>query len=112
MVSAKAVLDVHGYKWGFPKIRGTILGGPHNKDYNILGSIYWGPPILGNYQITSLKLQQQPNHDRVRGPRGLVVIVCASATAIYMSVVIIWSSTPFCLYKPPDLFSCAMRLSI
>ena len=25
--------------WGFPKIRGTLLGGPHNKDYSILGSI-------------------------------------------------------------------------
>ena len=34
----------------FPKITGTILGGPHNKDGNILG-VYWGPPILGNYHI-------------------------------------------------------------
>ena len=25
------------YKRGFPKTRGTILGGPHNKDYSILG---------------------------------------------------------------------------
>ena len=23
---------------GFPKFRGTFLGGPHNKDYSILGS--------------------------------------------------------------------------
>ena len=36
--------------WGFPKIRGTILGVPI-KDYNILG-LYWGPPTLRNYQIT------------------------------------------------------------
>ena len=36
---------------GFPMIRGTIfLGGPHNKDYSILGSIL-GPPILGNYHM-------------------------------------------------------------
>ena len=32
--------------WGFPKIRGTLFGGPHNKDYSILGSI-WGFPYLG-----------------------------------------------------------------
>ena len=25
-------------KWGFPQIRGTLFGVPHNKDYNILGS--------------------------------------------------------------------------
>ena len=35
---------------GVPKIRGTILGGLHNKDNSILGSIL-GPLILGNYQI-------------------------------------------------------------
>ena len=27
--------------WGFPKIKGTILGGPSNKDYSILGSILY-----------------------------------------------------------------------
>ena len=32
--------------WGFPKIRGTILGGPYNKDCNILGSVL-GSPYLG-----------------------------------------------------------------
>ena len=36
--------------WGFPTIRGTILGVP------IIGTIvywglYWGPPVLGNYHI-------------------------------------------------------------
>ena len=36
--------------WGFPKIRGTILGGPYNKDYSIWGSIL-GPLILGNYHL-------------------------------------------------------------
>ena len=33
-------------KWWFPTIRGTFLGGPHNKGYNIwesiLGSLYFG----------------------------------------------------------------------
>ena len=27
---------------GCPKIRNTLLGGPHNKDYNMLGSPYLG----------------------------------------------------------------------
>ena len=31
---------------------GYLLGGPNNKDYRILGSI-WGPLILGNYHIGS-----------------------------------------------------------
>ena len=34
-------------KWGFPKIRGTLLGGPYNQDYSILGSIL-GSPYFGN----------------------------------------------------------------
>ena len=32
--------------WGFPQIRGIILGGPNNKDYTILGSIL-GVPFIG-----------------------------------------------------------------
>ena len=32
--------------WGFPKISGTLFGGPHNKDYSILGSIL-GSPYFG-----------------------------------------------------------------
>ena len=36
--------------WGFPKIRGTILGGPLNKDYSI-GVYIGGPPILRNYHL-------------------------------------------------------------
>ena len=31
--------------WVFPKIRHTFFEGPHNKDYNILGSIL-GSPII------------------------------------------------------------------
>ena len=36
--------------WGFPKIRGTFFGGPHSKDYRILGStlgfpLFWETTI-------------------------------------------------------------------
>ena len=37
---------------GFPKIRGTLFGGSHNKDCNILGSIL-GSPCLGKLQAKS-----------------------------------------------------------
>ena len=36
--------------WGFPKIRGTILGVPIIRII-IYWGLYWGPPILGNYHI-------------------------------------------------------------
>ena len=44
---------------GGSQIRGTILGGPYNKDYSILGSIL-GSPILGNYPITQLFTDSGP----------------------------------------------------
>ena len=47
---AYCVMLQGGCIWGFPMIKGTSLGGSHNKDYSILGSIL-GPPILGNYHI-------------------------------------------------------------
>ena len=34
--------------WGFPKIRGTVLGVPIIRTI-VLWSLYWGPLILGNY---------------------------------------------------------------
>ena len=37
-------------KWGFPKIRGTILGVPIIRII-VYWCLYWGPLILGNYQI-------------------------------------------------------------
>ena len=43
-------MSVYRYIWGCPKIGGSILGGPHKKDFSIWG-LDWGPPILGNYQI-------------------------------------------------------------
>ena len=44
--------------WGFPKIRGTLFGGPHNKDYSILGSIL-GSPYFGKlpYELYSKLLK-------------------------------------------------------
>ena len=40
--------------WGLwfrdPQNWGYLIGGPHNKDHSILGSIL-GSPILGNYQV-------------------------------------------------------------
>ena len=36
--------------WGFPKIRGTLLGVPTIRTIVFLG-LYWGPPILGNYHM-------------------------------------------------------------
>ena len=39
-------------KWRIPKIMGTILGIPIIRTI-ILWGLYWGPPILRNYQITN-----------------------------------------------------------
>ena len=36
--------------WGFPKIRGTILGVPIVRTIVFWG-LHWGPLILGNYHI-------------------------------------------------------------
>ena len=36
--------------WGFPKIRGTILGVPIRRTIVYWG-LYWGPPISGNYHM-------------------------------------------------------------
>ena len=43
--------------WGFPKIRGTILGVPILRTIVYLG-LYWGPPILGNYLLEAFEAQQ------------------------------------------------------
>ena len=46
---------LHGmHIWGFPKIKGTILGIPIIRTIVFRG-LYWGPPILGNYHIISLR---------------------------------------------------------
>ena len=41
------------YIWGFPKIRGTFFGGPHNKEYSRLGSLL-GFPYFGKDPYTHL----------------------------------------------------------
>ena len=46
--SLERMLKIHYYDsteriWGFPKIRGSIFGGPHNKDCSISGSILGAP---------------------------------------------------------------------
>ena len=43
-------LPVNVVLWGFPKIRGTILGVPIIRIIVFWG-LYWGPLILGNYHI-------------------------------------------------------------
>ena len=47
--SSLAVLLIRD-QWGFPKIRGTILGVPIIRTVVYWG-LYWGPLILGNYQV-------------------------------------------------------------
>ena len=39
------------YTWGFPKIRGTILGVPIIRIIVFWG-LYWGPLVLGNYHLS------------------------------------------------------------
>ena len=38
------------FMWGFPKIRGTLLGVPVIRTI-IFWGLYWGPLILGNYHV-------------------------------------------------------------
>ena len=39
--------------WGFPKVRGTFFGVPIMR-ITIFWGLYWGPLILGNYQLKNL----------------------------------------------------------
>ena len=60
--------------WGFPKIRGTFFGGPHNKDYTILGSILGFPclgklPYRGHEQVAS-KGRKTGEHVKWKGILG------------------------------------------
>ena len=49
-------------KWEFPKIRGTFLGVPIIRPIVFWG-LYWGPPILGTYQILLLILEKATEGD-------------------------------------------------
>ena len=42
---------------GFPKIRGTFFGGPHIKNYSILGSIF-GSPYFGRLPNEATMIQK------------------------------------------------------
>ena len=62
--------------WEFPKIRGTLLRGPHNKDYSILGSILGSPyfgklPYINSVPYKPLQAQPRPivrAQEKFRGP--------------------------------------------
>ena len=60
-------LIVATHKWGFPKIKGTFLGVPIMRAIVFWG-LYWGPLILGNYQIED---PQCGPPSRRRGPQFL-----------------------------------------
>ena len=52
--TSREVVHADRLIWGFPKIRGTILGVPIIRII-VFGGLYWGPPILGNSHIVSIK---------------------------------------------------------
>ena len=77
--------------WGFPKIRGTLLGVPIIRIVVYWG-LYWGPPILGNYHIAPT----QPLYDhyywgnrRPRSDKGEICFKvsegrrCCAVSALY-----------------------------
>ena len=49
---------IQEWKWVFPKIRGTILGVPVIRTI-VFWALYWGPPILGKYQMVWVTVQKQ-----------------------------------------------------
>ena len=53
-----------GSKWGFPKIRGYLFGGPYNKDYSILGSIL-GYPSFGKLPSSSNGRSKNSNNRNI-----------------------------------------------
>ena len=42
--------DRYRYIGAFPKIRGTLFGGPYNEDCNAPGGLYWSPLSMGNLE--------------------------------------------------------------
>ena len=43
--------------WRFPKIKGTLLGGPIMRTIVFWG-LYWRPPIWGNYHLTGRRCKR------------------------------------------------------
>ena len=41
--------------WGVPKIRGTFLGVPIRRT-TVFWGLYWGLPVLGNYNLGAISL--------------------------------------------------------
>ena len=69
-------LGSHAAKWGFPKIRGTILGVPITRTI-VFWDQNWGPQILGNYQMAQgLRPEPRPQPAVVAGgiPLGRVPV--------------------------------------
>ena len=56
--TSKSRGTVPNRRWGFPKIRGTILGVPIIRIIVFWG-LYWGLLILGNYHI-SISVNSEP----------------------------------------------------
>ena len=63
-------ITIVGAIWGFPKIRGTLFGGPYNKGYSILGS------ILGSPYFGKLPYAARVPPSVVAGLFGLVGLAC------------------------------------
>ena len=54
--------------WGFPKIRGTILGVPIIRTMTIaFWGLFWGPPILGSPYFGKLPMSAQGQLRVLRG---------------------------------------------
>ena len=51
MMARRGVIAI-GLIWGFPKVRGTILG-VLTIGMVVFWGLYWGPLILGNYHVSS-----------------------------------------------------------
>ena len=49
--------------WWFPQIRGTFLGVPIIRTI-IFWGLYWGPPILGNYHRTYIRIPREGGMDK------------------------------------------------
>ena len=50
----------------------AFSGGPQNKEYSLLGSIYWGPPVFGNYHVDPATNTRQCGLQDLFGPMLLV----------------------------------------
>ena len=61
---------VAGIIWEFPKIRGTFLGVPMTRVF-VYWDLYWGPPIYGNYHISSKS--KAPNAQAISNTELIVV---------------------------------------